>query len=108
MLGEYVERARPEHFRIELAVFDRVERGSGFEIFEAVAGHDHALARFVEAVVGAADALQQPRATFRCPHLDDEIDVAPVDTEIEAGGRDQSAQPARRHRRLYFAPRLDR
>ena len=108
MLGEHVERAGAEDFGIEFAVVDRVQRGSGFEIFEAVAGDDDALARLVEPVVGAADPLQQPRAALGRAHLHDEVDVAPVDTEIEAGGRDQPAQPARRHRPFDLAPRLDR
>ena len=108
VLGEHVERAGAEDFGIELAVVDRVQRGAGFEIFEAVAGDDDALARLVEPVVGAADPLQQPRAALGRAHLDDEVDVAPVDAEVEAGGRDQPAQLARGHRRFDLAPRLDR
>ena len=108
MLGEHVERAGPEHLGIELAVVDGVERGAGFEIFEAVAGDDDALRRLVETVVGAADPLQQPRAALGRAHLHDQVDVAPVDAEVEAGGRDQPAQLARRHRILDLAPRLDR
>ena len=66
------------------------------------------LRRLVEPVVGAADPLQQARAALGRAHLDDEVDVAPVDAEVEAGGRDQPAQLARGHRRLDLAPRLDR
>ena len=107
MLGEHVERSGAEILGVELAVVDRVERGARLEIFEAVAGDDHALARLVEPVVGAADPLQQARAALGRAHLHDEVDVAPVDAEVEAGGRDQAAQLARRHRRLDLAPRLD-
>ena len=89
MLGEHVERAGAENLGVELAIVDRVERGARFEIFEAVAGDDDALARLVEPVVGAADPLQQARAALGRAHLDDEIDVAPVDAEVEAGGGDQ-------------------
>ena len=95
MLGKHVERAGAEGLGIELAVVDRVERGAGLEIFEAVAGHDDALARLVEPVVGAADPLQQPRAALGRAHLHDQVDVAPVDAEVEAGGGDQPAQLAR-------------
>ena len=108
VLGEHVERSGPEVLRVELAVVDRVERGARLEIFEAVAGHDDALARLVEPVIGAADPLQQPRAALRRAHLDDEVDVAPVDPEVEAGRGDQPAQLARAHRRLDLAPRFER
>ena len=108
MLGEDVDRAGAEDFGVELAGVDRVERGAGLEIFEAVAGDDHALRRLVEAVVGAADPLEQARAALGRAHLDDQIDVAPVDAEVEAGGGDQRAQLARAHRRLDLAARFQR
>ena len=88
-------------------VLDRVERGARLEIFEAVAGDEDRLARLVEPVVGAADPLQQPRRALGRAHLDDQVDIAPVDAEIEAGGADQAAQPPVGHRRLDLAPRLD-
>ena len=59
-------------------------------------------------MIGAADALDEPRGAFGRTHLDDEIDIAPIDAEIEAGGADERAQPARRDRRLDLASRLDR
>ena len=63
MLGEHVERAGAENLGVELALVDRVERGARLQIFEAVAGDEDRLARLVEPVVGAADPLQQPRAS---------------------------------------------
>ena len=59
MLGEDVERAGAEQVGVELARVHRVERGARLEIFEAVAGHEDALRRFVEPVVGAAEPLEQ-------------------------------------------------
>ena len=108
VLGEHVERAGAERFGVELAGVDRVERGARLEIFEAVAGHDHALRRLVEAVVGAADPLEQARRALGRAHLADEVDVAPVDAEVEAGGGDQRAQPAVAHRGFDLAPRFER
>ena len=108
MLGEHVERAGAEDFGIELALADRVERGARLQIFEAVAGDEDRLAGLVEPVVGAADPLQQARGALGRAHLDDQVDVAPVDAEIEAGGADEAAQPPRGDRRLDLAPRLDR
>jgi len=108
MLGEHVERAGAEDFRIELALVDRVQSRARLQIFEAVAGDEDRLRRLVEPVVGPADPLQEPRAALGRAHLDDEIDIAPIDAKIEAGGADESSQPSRRHRRLDLAPRLDR
>src|SRR3546814_2611179 len=75
-----------------------------FEIFEAVAGDQDRFARLVEPVVGAADALEEARAALGRPHLHDEVDIAPVDAEIEAGGTDEAAKPPLRHRLLDLAP----
>ena len=46
---------------------------------------------------------KQPRGALRGADVDDEIDLAPVDAEIERGGRDHGAQAARRHRVLDAA-----
>ena len=64
--------------------------------------------RLVEAVVGAADPLEQARAALGRAHLDDEVDVAPVDAEVEAGGATSARSLPARHRRLDLAPRLER
>ena len=58
-------------------------------------------------MIGAADALHQPRAPFGAPTLIDEIDVAPVDAEIERGGADHRAQLARGHRVFDLAALRD-
>src|SRR3546814_15066881 len=73
-------------------------RGARLQIFKAVAGNDERLRRLFQPVIGAADPLGQPRRALWRAHLDDEIDVAPVDAEVEACRRDQRATPA-------FAPR---
>jgi hypothetical protein len=49
----------------------------------------HGARRLVEAMVGAADALDKAARTLRRADIDDQIDVAPVDAEIERG----SGQP---------------
>ena len=108
MLGEHVEGSGPKDLWIELAVSDRVERGARLEIFEAVARDDGALARFVETVIGTADALQQTGRALGRSHLDYEVDIAPIDAEIEARRCDEAAQSARCHRRFDLAASLDR
>ncbi len=59
---------------------------------EAIGRHQHRFGRLVEPVIGAADALHQPRRAFRRTDIDDQIDVAPIDAEIERRGADHGAQ----------------
>ena len=106
MLRQNVDPAGAEAVDVELVVGDGVAGGERLEIFEAVARHDDRLARLVHPVVGAADALEQAARPLRRAHLDDEVDVAPVDAEVEARSSDDRPQAARRHRRLDLAPRL--
>ena len=82
---------------------DGIERGGAFQHLEAVGRDQHAARRLVHAVVGAADALQQPRGALRRADIDHEIDVAPVDAEVERRGADHRAQPPDRHRLLDLA-----
>src|SRR3546814_16697552 len=63
-------------------------------------GHDQRAARLVEPVVGAADALEQARRALGRPHLDHAVDIAPVEPQVEAGGRDERAEPPLGHRGL--------
>ena len=55
----------------------------------------------------AADALGQPAGAFRRADIDDEIDVAPVDAEIERRGADHRAQFAGHHGRFDLAALAD-
>ncbi len=102
MLGEHVERARPRCRRV-LRPF-----GRGFERRLALdhldGGDKQRLARLVESVIGPADALGEPARTLGRADIDDEIDIAPVDAEIERRGRDHGAEPPLHHRRLDLPP----
>ena len=84
-------------------VGDRADRGVAFQHLEAVGRNQDAARRLVVAVVGAADALQQPRGALRRTDVDDEVDVAPVDAEIERRRAHHRAQPPGRHRVLDLA-----
>jgi hypothetical protein len=108
MLGQHVETTRTERLAIALALLHRFERGRRFQEFEPVAGHQQRLARAIEPVVGPADPLQQPRGTLGRAHLHDKVDVTPVHAKVEAGGADQRAQFAARHRAFHLAPGLAR
>ena len=103
VLRQHVEPAGAQRRRVLRVRRDRIDRGAAFKHFETIGRHQHAFRRLVHAVIGAADALEQARGALRRAHIDDEIDVAPVDAEIERGGRDHRTQPARRHRVLDLA-----
>src|SRR3546814_2523553 len=72
MLREHVERAGAETVGVAFARFHGVQCGLRFEIFEAVARHAQRAARFVEPVVGATDALEQPRRALGSAHRSEE------------------------------------
>jgi hypothetical protein len=82
---------------------DGVDRDPAFQHLEAVRRNEHRLRRLVEPVVGAADALGEARSALGRADIDHEIDVAPVDAEIERGRAHHRAQLPVRHRRLDLA-----
>ena len=101
MLRQHVEPARARRVAVQLAApRRRAIAASHSSTSKRLAGTRIARAGLVHAVVGAADALQQARDALRRADLDHLVDAAPVDAEIERGGRDHGAQLARRHRRL--------
>ena len=108
VLCQHIEPAFVRARRIEFARIDGVERGAALQHLEAIGRHQQGTARHVEAMIGAPDPLQQPRRALGRPDLHDQIDVAPVDAEIERRRRDDRAQPAGRHRGLDLAALLDR
>ena len=71
---------------------------------EAVGRHQHRLRRLVEPVIGAADPLQDARCALRRADIDHEIDIAPIDAEIERGRAHHRAQSAGHHGVLDLAP----
>ena len=104
MLGEHVERAGPDRRRVLGAEIVGVERRPALDHLEAVGRDENRLRRLVEAVVGAADALREPARALRRADIDDEVDVAPVDAEVERRRADDGAELSRRHRGLDLAP----
>ena len=63
-----------------------------FEKVAAVLREDHALARCTDLVTGTTDALQPPGDRCRALDLDDEVDRAHVDAELEAARGDQRGE----------------
>ncbi len=107
MLRQHVERAVEQRRRVLRAEIVGLERGAAFQHLEAVGRHQDGAARLVHAVVGAADALRQPAGALRRADMDDQVDVAPVDAEVERRGRDDGAQAVGLHRLLDAAPLAD-
>ena len=83
VLGEHIERAEARRRGVLRILGDGVDGGAAFQHLEAVRGHEHGLRRLIEAMVGAADALEQTACALRRADIDDEVDVAPVDAEIK-------------------------
>ena len=95
LLGDDVERVARIAGRLDRAVVHRLrDRGAGDEI-AAELREDDPFADRVDLVAAAADALQAARDRRRRLDLDDQIDGAHVDAELERRGRDQRAQRAR-------------
>ncbi len=106
MLGEHIEPAGAKIFAIALALIHRFHRCGCFEKLETIARHQQRAAGLVEPMIGAANALQQAARTLGRTHLHHQINIAPIHAQIEAGGANQCAQFAARHRIFNLAPRL--
>ena len=107
VLRQHIERAGPQRRGVLRILRDGIDRHPALQHLEAIGRHQHGARGFVDAVVGAADPLHQPRGALRRADIDDEIDVAPVDAEIKRGRADHAAQPSRRHRILDLAALRD-
>ena len=94
LLGEDVERVARDQGRLDRALVHPPGDDRAFEQVAAVLREDHALARRPDLVAGPADALEAARHARRALDLDDEVDRAHVDAELEAGGGDQRGEPA--------------
>ena len=103
MLRQHVERAGAQRRRVLRVLGDGVDGGAAFQHLEAVGRHQHGLRRLIEPVIGAADALQQPRAALGRADIDDQIDIAPVDAEIERRRAHHRAQFSGHHGVLDLA-----
>ena len=96
LLREHVERVARVARRLDRALVHRPRDGGAGDEVAAELREDDALADRVDLVAGAADALQAARHRRRRLDLDDEIDRAHVDAELERRGGDErrGARPA--------------
>src|SRR5262249_46763185 len=79
---------------LDLAVEHLARDDRGLEQVAAELRHDAAAARTADVVARAADPLQPARDRARRLELDDEVDRAHVDAELERARRGDRAQPA--------------
>src|SRR5690606_26264016 len=100
LLGEDVEGVGDDVQRLDRALLGPY-RGDGCgEEVAAVGGQDDAAGQRPDLVPGAADALEGGGDRRRGADLDDEVDRAHVDPELEGGGGDDGGQAPGLERRL--------
>ena len=108
LLREHVERVARDRRLLDRAVAHRARDDRALEQVGAELREDAALRDRAELVAGAADALQPARDRLRALDLDDEVDGAHVDAELEAGGGDEARDLARLQQLLDLDPLLAR
>ncbi len=92
VLGEHVERVLRDHRLLDLAGAHAAGDDRALEQVGAELGEDAAFGDLAEAVAGAADPLQAAGDRLRRLDLDDQVDGAHVDAQLEGGGRDEAGE----------------
>src|SRR5579883_186649 len=88
LLGEDVERRVGNFETIEFTFADRANERGAFNEFVARGGEEAAFGKGADPMPGAADALKRGRDRSRRSDLDDKIDSADIDSELERSGGD--------------------
>ena len=86
LLGEHVERVGGDAQALDLPGAHPLDRDRGLGEVAAVLGVEDAAAHLADLVAGPAHALQRAGHARRRLDLDDEVDRAHVDAELEAAG----------------------
>ena len=94
LLGEDVERVGGHASDSIGAGAHPLDGDRGLGEVAAVLGEQHAARDLADLVAGAADPLQAAGDLRRRLDLDDQVDRAHVDAELEAAGGDDAGQPA--------------
>ena len=94
LLGEHVERVGRDAHRLDGAGAHPLDGHGGLGEVAAVLGEEHAARHLADLVAGAADALEGAGDAGRGLDLDDEVDRAHVDAELEAAGGDDAGEAA--------------
>ena len=108
LLREHVERVARDHGLLDLAGEHPLGDDRRLEQVGAELREDPALRDGAELVAGAADALEPARDRLRRLDLDDEVDRAHVDAELERRGGDEARDLAALEQLLDLDPLLAR
>ena len=94
LLGQDVERVGRHPEGLDRAAAHPLDRDGGLREVAAVLGEQHPTAGLADLVAGAPDPLQRARDARRRLDLDDQVDRAHVDAELEAAGGHHAGQPS--------------
>ena len=92
LLGQDVQRQPGDAGLLDRALAHARDHGRALEQVAPVLGEDAPAAGGVDLVAGAADALDAPGHAARALDLDDQVDGAHVDAELQAAGGHQAGQ----------------
>ena len=95
LLRQHVERVARHDGRLDEPLAHAPRHDGALEEVGAELGEDASARHLADAVTGAADALQAARHRLRRLDLDDEVDGAHVDAELERRGGDEAGQRRR-------------
>ena len=110
MLAENIARPAPSKFTIQLARVNGIQCRLALDHFKAVGWHKQCFGGSVVAVIGATDPLHQSLDVLGRTDLDHQIDIAPVNSQIQAAGADDGAQVSAHHSGfdLFALPAIER
>ncbi len=108
LLREDVERVPGDARLLDVTCAHRARDHGRLEQVATELREDPPLRDRLQVVAGAADALKAARDRLRALDLDDEVDRAHVDPELERRGRDETRDLARLEELLHDEPLLAR
>ena len=95
LLGQHVERVARDDGRLDGALVHAARDDGALEQVAAVLGEDDAARWLADLVAGPPDALEPAGDRHRRLDLDDEVDGAHVDAQLErAGGHEPGSRPS--------------
>ena len=106
LLGEHVQRVARDPQLLDRAVVHPARDDGGLHQVTGVLGEDDPAGDVADVVPGPADPLQPAGHRRRRLDLDDQVDRAHVDAELEAGRGDHGGQPPGLERLLDLGPLL--
>ena len=101
MLAQHIARAGATGVSVKRVGHHGFQRRLAFHHLKPVGGHQQRLGRRVVAVVCPTDALNKALDVLGRAHLDHQINIAPVQPQIQRPRANHSAQLASNHRRFH-------